>query len=67
MHFNIINLNTLEDYDYIVTVLKEVKGVENIGDFIPKKMSITFNQHETSLEHIVYKLSKMGYRYINRF
>ncbi|SDK54671.1 hypothetical protein [Natronincola ferrireducens] len=67
MHMTITNLNTQEDYQNIATALKDIRGVEGIGSFQQKKLSVTYNQHETSLEHIVYHISNLGYRYINRF
>lgn len=63
----IINLNTFKDYNKIATALKELKGVIEIGDFQPKKLIVTYDRHLINLETIVYKISKLGYRYINRF
>jgi len=63
----IINLETYDDYEIITNALKSIRGVEGFGNYRPKKLSITYNQSMTSLEHIVYKLSNIGYRYINRF
>ncbi|WP_028308262.1 hypothetical protein [Desulfitibacter alkalitolerans] len=67
--FNMIitNLNTIEDYERINKVLRTINGVEGIGTYNQKKLSIMYNQYLTSIEHIVYKLSQIGYRYVNRF
>lgn len=67
MNMIITNLNTQEDYESIATILKQIKGVKAIGVFQLKKIGVTFNRYETSLENIVHHLSKMGYKYINRF
>ncbi|ABR49561.1 hypothetical protein Amet_3433 [Alkaliphilus metalliredigens QYMF] len=64
---NITNLNTNEDYNRIAVALKEIVGVEDITPLQQKKISIAYNQLQTSLEEIVYRLSRMGYRYVNRF
>lgn len=63
----IMNLDTQEDYNNIATMLKNMSGIEVIGGFQQKKLSVTYNQHQTTLEDIVYQISKLGYRYINRF
>jgi ABC-type lipoprotein release transport system permease subunit len=67
--FNMIitNLNTIEDYEKINKELRTINGVEDIGPYNHKKLSVIYNQYLTSIEHIVYKLSQMGYRYVNRF
>ncbi|SCY57914.1 heavy-metal-associated domain-containing protein [Alkaliphilus peptidifermentans] len=67
MNIMITNLDNENDHEILSTALNEIKGVKRIGDFQRQKLAVTFNQNETSLEHIVYKISKMGYRYINRF
>lgn len=63
----ITNLNTIEDYNSISKVLKTINGIESVGPYNHKKLSVTYNQNLTNIEHIVYKLSQMGYRYVNRF
>ncbi|KUO49038.1 MAG: hypothetical protein APF76_10445 [Desulfitibacter sp. BRH_c19] len=67
INMTIANMNTLTDYEGVTNALRTIKGVESFGPYQQKKLSVTYNQFETSLEYIVYKLSVMGYRYINRF
>lgn len=68
LSMTITNLYTQEDYDNISKALQEVKGVVGVGSFQqPKKLTVSYNQYQTSIEHIVYKISTLGYRYINRF
>ncbi|KAB3537325.1 hypothetical protein F8154_03270 [Alkaliphilus pronyensis] len=67
MNIMITDLLTEEDHFAITSGLKELKGIDGIGEFQPKKLTVSYNQNETSLEHIVFKITQLGYRYINRF
>ncbi|SES72738.1 hypothetical protein SAMN05660297_00410 [Natronincola peptidivorans] len=67
LSMTILNLKTKEDYESIAVVLRSIEGVKDIGAFQEKKISVSYNQHQTSLEDIVYQISRLGYRYINRF
>ncbi len=67
VNMKITNLNSETDYERVTSALRTIKGVESFGPYEQKKLSVTYNQSQTSLEYIVYKLSVTGYRYINRF
>ncbi len=67
MTITIINMKTDEDYQIIKEGLKELEGVYEIYPYFGGKLTVTFDQNRTNLENIVYKISKLGYRYINRF
>lgn len=67
--FNMIitNLRVQEDYDTIVEALKDLKGVMGVSGFQPQKLTVAYNKNLIGLESIVYHISKLGYRYVNRF
>lgn len=67
MCFTVVDMLTQDDYEVIKKHLLELSGIVEVRPyFTPKKLCVTFNPLLTSLEHIVYTISLLGYHYINR-
>lgn len=67
MTITVINMKTDEDFEIISEGLKELTGVKEVIRHNNGKITVSFDSKQTGLEHIVYKISKLGYRYINNF
>ncbi|KAB3527640.1 hypothetical protein [Alkaliphilus serpentinus] len=67
--FNMIitNLHTQQDHDTIAQHLSNMNGIVGVSNFHPQKLTVAYNKYQIGLESIVYHISKLGYRYVNRF
>lgn len=67
MCFTIVDMVAQNDYEVIKKHLLELSGIVEVKPYVrPKKLCVTFSPLLTSLEHIVYTISQLGYHYINR-
>ncbi|MEW6623870.1 MAG: heavy-metal-associated domain-containing protein [Bacillota bacterium] len=63
----ITNMRTQDDYNKINEALSKINGVKSTNSHGPGKLSVTFDAGLTRIEELVYVISILGYRYINRF